>query len=158
MSKPWSQLPNAHLIDWVIESLKNNPYMWRHEWAANWAAALNAARNSARNATWNEARNAAYDAAYNAALNAAYDAAWNAAWNAIQDASWDVTYGAARNAAYYVANVSILALVAYDDCDAYLNMSYDQLLVYALLSERPQAILLLPMKWVQENECMVTTA
>ena len=124
MSKPWSQLPNAHLIDWVIESLKNNPYMWRHEWAANWAAALNAARNSARNATWNEARNAAYDAAYNAALTAACD--------------------------------SILALIAYDDCQQYLDMSYEQLKVYALLSERPQAVLLLPLKWVRENETLVT--
>ena len=140
--KPWSHLPNAHLIDWALESVKNNPYMWRHEWAANWAA------------NWNAAR----DAALLAARNSARDAAWHAA----VDASWDVAYGAAwsaaSNAAYYAANVSILALVAYDDCDQYLNMSYEQLKVYALLSERPQAVTLLPLKWVQENECMVTTA
>ena len=118
--KPWSHLPNAQLIDWVLESVKNNPYMWRHEWAANWAANWAAARNAALLA----ARNSTSDGASDGALTAACD--------------------------------SILALIAYDDCQQYLDMSYEQLKVYALLSERPQAVLLLPLKWVRENETLVT--
>ena len=132
--KPWSHLPNAHLIDWALESLKTNPDSWR----------------------------SAYDATYNAALNAAYDPAWDAAWNAAWNAAYRAAYRAARDATgdagYNAASVSILALVVYDDCDQYLGMSYEQLKVYAILSERSQAILLLPLKWVQENECMVTPA
>jgi hypothetical protein len=38
----------------------------------------------------------------------------------------------------------MLALVAYDDCAQYLDMSSDQLKVWAILSENPAAVLLLP--------------
>ena len=154
----WSQLPNAHLIDWALESVKNNPHMWSCAWDVTWHAARHAAWHAAwhaaRNAAWHAARNAAYDAAYNAALSAAWNAAYNVTWNEAHNATWNE----ARNAARLAAWDSILALIVYDDCQKYLDMTYDQLKVYALLSERPQAILLLPMKWVQENECMVTTA
>ena len=127
----WSHLPNAHLIDWVLESVKNNPDSWRSAYDA-------------------------YHATRDARRAAAYDAVWNttrdALWNAARDAAWDAvareTVGAARGA----ARDSILALVAYDDCDQYLDMTYEQLKVYALLSERPQAVLLLPLKWVQEQQ------
>ena len=96
--KPWSHLPNARLIDYVLASVKENSDIW--------VRARHAARNAARNA----------------------------------------------------ARDSILALVAYDDCDAYLGISYEQLKVYALLGERPQAILLLSLKRVQEHETLVTTS
>jgi hypothetical protein len=56
-------------------------------------------------------------------MNAASDAAWGAAW------------GAARGAA---------ALIAYDDASKYLDMPSDQLRVWAILSETPAAVLLLP--------------
>lgn len=71
-------------------------------------------------------------------------------WNAI----WDASTG------NVVARLSLAALVAYDDCKQYLAMTYEELKVYAILSERPQAVLLLPMKWVQEyeREFLVTTA
>ena len=136
--KPWSQLPNAHLIDWVIESLKNNPHMWSRAYDATYHAAWYAARGTA----WNAARNAARDAVCHPA--------WNAAWNAARDTTLDTARVAACD--------SILALVAYDDCDQYLGMSYEQLNLYALLGERPQAVLLLPLKRVQEHETLVTTA
>ena len=132
----WSQLPNAHLIDWALESVKNNPHMWSRAWVATWNAAYDAASNAASNAAWNAAR------------DAIWDAAWNAAWNAARDTALDTARAAACD--------SILALVAYDDCDQYLGMTYEQLKVYALLSERSQAVLLLPLKWVQENETLVT--
>lgn len=53
---------------------------------------------------------------------------------------------------YGAFRMTLLALVAYDDCDRYLQMSYDELQVWAKLSEQPQAVLLLPLKWVQEHE------
>ena len=125
--KPWSHLPNAHLIDWVIRSLGTH--------TQEWADALDAALNE----TWE----AAYDEAWNSALAAArgetWEAAWEATWNSDYDEAWDVAWDA------------IIALIVYDDCDQYLNMSYEQLLTYAILSERPQAVLLLSLKWIQEH-------
>ena len=79
MSKAWSHLPNAHHIDWVLASLKENPELW----------------------------------------------------------------DAARDA--------ISALVAYDDCDQFLNMPYEKLKVWTVLSEDPRAVLLLPMVYVKEK-------
>ena len=85
-------------------------------WAAAWAAARDAARAAARAAAWAAARNAARAAAW--------------------DAARDATYNAARD--------SILALIAYDDAAKYLEMSSDQVKIWAELSEEPAAILLLP--------------
>ena len=124
--KLWSHLPNAPLIDWVLESLRTDP--------KNWDAALDAARAVTRAVT--------------------RDAAWDAAW----DATWDAARAAARHATWDATWDVILALVAYDDCDEYLSMSYEQLLAWAQLSERPQAVLLLPLKWIQEHETLVTSA
>ena len=135
--KPWSHLANAPLIDWVIESLKCNPELW----AAALNAALRAVRDGILNAAWNVARNEVRIAAR------------IAAWNATDDA----TRNAARVAARDAAHGAILALIAYDDCRQYLHMSYEQLLTYAVLSERPQAVLLLSLKWIQEHETLVTS-
>ena len=125
----WSHLPNAPLIDWVIESLKCNPQKW--------SRAEDAVLNATHDAGWIAIRIAARDAINNASRRSALDATWATG----QASAYDV----------------ILALIAYDDCDQYLSMSYEQLLTYALLSEKPQAILLLPLKWIQENEALVTS-
>ena len=69
----WSNLPNAKHIDWVIQSVKDNP----REWNAAWASAYDAA--------WNAEWGAAYDAARDAARDTARDAAWVAAYNT----AWD---------------------------------------------------------------------
>jgi hypothetical protein len=123
MNKPWSHLPNAAHIDRVLDSLKAHPDMW----------------NAARDAAW-DVTYEAWNAAWNAARIAARDAARIAARNATRDAAWDAT----RDAAYYAARGSILALVAYDNAAKYLNMPVDQLKMWAILSEEPAAILLLP--------------
>ena len=112
----WSHLPNAGHIDRIIASVKAHP----EAWAAAWAAAWDAARAAARAAAWAAARNAARDAA--------------------RDAAWD----AARDATYNAARDSILALIAYDDAAKYLEMSSDQVKIWAELSEEPAAVLLLP--------------
>ena len=127
----WSHLPNSHHIDWVIESVKKDTQVWQTAWEIKaWVAARDAARDAAlyavRTATWDEARIAAWYAARHAARDAALYAARIAAWDAI------------------------FALVAYD-CDQYLKMDYEKLWVYAILSEKPKAILLLPMVYVREK-------
>lgn len=124
----WSHLPNAQLIDWVIESVKNNPELWYRARDAAWVAALDAIQDEERVAAW----------------VAICEAELNAAWYRAQDAAKGGAWGAAQD--------SVLSLFVYDDCYMYLAMTYEQLQVYAILSERPQAILLLPLKWVQEHE------
>ena len=116
----WSELPNAAHIDRVIASVKAHPKIWDAAWDAAWHAA------------WYSARNAAWRAAGAAARDAARDAALDAAWRAAGDAAWDAARDAAR------------ALIAYDDCAHYLDMSSEQLKSWAILSESPAAVLLLP--------------
>jgi hypothetical protein len=115
----WSHLPNAYHIDRVLESVKSHPEIWDAAWDAS-LAAQGAAQGAARDAAWGAARGTAW--------NAARGATWGAAWNAAR--------GAARDAA--------AALIAYDDASEYLEMASDQLHVWAILSETPAAVLLLP--------------
>jgi hypothetical protein len=141
----WSHLPNAAHIDRVIATLKKHPMIW------------NVDRNVIRNTAYNKARYAictAFDedkmreAAFDAALSAAFDEAWNAAfdeaWNARQDANSDADRWAAWDSAWDSARDALHALIAYDDCEQYLNMPSDQLRVLALLSEHSASVLLLP--------------
>jgi hypothetical protein len=112
MSNAWSHLPNAHHIDWVLASLKENPELW----------------DAARDAAWDEA----WDTARAEAMSAARDAVWDAARDVIS------------------------ALIAYDDCDQFLSMSYEKLRVWDILSEDPRAVLLLPMVYVKEKLANLT--
>jgi hypothetical protein len=117
-------LPNAKHIDFVIESVKKHPDQWAEAYYAAWDAA--------RDASWDVARDVAHYAARDAALYAA--------WDAVYDATRNAGCGAARNAPYD----AILSLVAYDDCEQYLDMSYNELLFMAKLTQIPATILLLP--------------
>ena len=128
----WSHLPNAQHIDRVLASVERHPQMWHKALDSAWNAAYGAAYDAARCVS----RVAAYDATYDATR----DAARNAAWVATRDATWDAARIASRGAVWG----AILALVAYDDSAKYLSMTSDQLQVWALLSERPAAVLLLP--------------
>ena len=125
----WSHLPNAKHIDRVLESIKTN-----HErWIAVWDAVI---REAIQDETWYAAREAArcaaLDAAWYADRNVAWDAAWDASWNAASDSSWN----AVRD--------TLIALIAYDHASKYLQMKPDQLRAWALLSEDPAAVLLIP--------------
>ena len=130
----WSHLPNARYIDRVLESVKSHPEIWEAAW------------NGARLAAWNAARLAASDAAWVAASDAASDAARlaasDAAWVAASDAAWG----------------PIAALIAFDDAGKYLDMPSDKLRVWAILSEDPAAVLLIPaviaFERINELECV----
>ena len=116
MKTGWSHLPNAGHIDRVLASVKAHPEAWVEARAE----------------------------AYNAARNAAYDAAWHAAYEAARGAAWDAAQDAARGAARDAAWGAISALIAWDDSVQYLDMPSDKLKVWAILSENPAAVLLLP--------------
>ena len=124
MNSPWAKLPNAHHIDWVLKSVEENTPLWN---MARWKV-----RNLVPNTCLTEGNRAAEAAGRSEVLYAAWDAVLltnmaGEAWSAV------------------------LALIAYDDCDQYLNMGYEKLLVYATVSENPQAIMLLPMVYVREK-------
>jgi hypothetical protein len=154
----WSDLSNAAHIDGVIASLKEYPEIWAETWDAVRGATLDATWIEA----WCTARHAAHDedwdAVWGATLNAAYDAAWNAAWNAADVAPASAAWNAIRDAACNAASSAFLALVAYDDCEQYLNLPSEQLRAWSLLTEHPAAVLLLPAVVVFERIKELKTA
>ena len=140
MSNAWSHLPNAHHIDWVLKSVKENTKLW----------------DAADHASWNAATVTPLDVA-GASANAA---AWNKNRNVSLNVMLDET-SLISNSARYAARHVMAALIAYDDCDHFLNMDYEKLQVWAVLSEDPCAILLLPMVYIKKHlneQSMVTLA
>lgn len=115
----WAHLPNAALIDRVLEDAAQRPKVW--------VAALDAAMDAVRNA----ARAAALDAALDAARDVALDAARDAALDATRDVAW----GAVRDA--------VLALIAWDDAGPLLDTPVPALRLYAANGSHA-AVLMLP--------------
>ena len=112
----WSHLPNAAHIDRVIASAHQHTLIWHESYDADWDEVRTQAQNAVRdrNADWNKSRMSA----------------WYAAWDEVF--------------MVVAAHDAILALVFYDDCAHYLDMPSDKLQVWALVSKRPAAVLLLP--------------
>jgi hypothetical protein len=121
----WSHLPNRNQINWVLNSWKSDPNIW----------------NQGLGQTWNQAYFQAYDLARIQAVKQDRDLVWNQAWSFVYD--HDPVWNQVRGV--------LLALIAYDDCDQYLCMTYNELKTWALISEKTQAILLLPMVYVEEQ-------
>ena len=137
--KEWSYLPNAHHIDWVLASLKENTKLWHAALDASW----NAAKAAANAAAWNKNR----QVSLNEMLNESRLISNSARYAAIH------VMVVARYAARHVMAV----LIAYDDCDKFLSMSHERLKVWAVLSEDPRAVLLLPMIYVKERLALLAT-
>lgn len=123
----WHHLPNSALIDQVLAELGANPEVF--------ARAYNAAYYTARGPAWRSARNLV--------RNLDRDLAFNLAWDLALYEAGGSTRAGVRDA--------ILALIAYDDSAKYLDMSYEELRVWAEISEHPAAILILPYVWVREH-------
>ena len=134
----WAHLPNAQHIDRILAHLEAHP----KRWDAARDAAKDAARGAALGAARSTASGAARDSARDAARVAAWGAARDAAWDAARDAAWDAAWDAARDAA--------LALVAYDDCAHYLNLSSGAVKV-AVSAGISAAVLLYPAVLAMEN-------
>lgn len=128
----WGHLPNARHIDWVIMSVEKYP----HQWDAAWYVVCNSTRYAARDA--------ARDAARNATRNATRDATRDAAFDTKRWAIATIIGKAVHRIARGVAMDAIRALIAYDDCAHLLDMPSEQLKTWALLTEQPAAVLLLP--------------
>ena len=118
----WSHLPNAVYIDQILVHVKTNPEKWEEVNGTMYASAWNAA--------WSAVADAAVDAT-----------AWNA-WNAARDAVGNAARDAVGNAAR-AASGAILALIAYPDCAYMLNMTPEQIKIYAGLDVKG-ALLMIP--------------
>ena len=90
---------------------------------------------------WEAASN---EAAWIAAWSAAVDAAWNATWSAAWYAAWNEVWSVGARGA-------ILALMTYPDCAYMLNMSPEQIKMYAHLDVKG-AWLLYPAAIAMEKE------
>ena len=154
MSTKWSHLPNAHLIDWVLESVKTDPEAWKAAWDAAWAAW------AAREVAWEYGRMTAWYAAWEYGRMTAWDAARDAVWDATRDAA-QAAEGAAEGAAasyaawyaaWYAARDAAIALIADDTAAQYLHMGPDKLKVWVILSEKPAAYLLIPANQIWQRE------
>jgi hypothetical protein len=97
---------------------------------------------------------------WGAAWNAAWSAALNAAWSPATDAALGAARGVARDVAWSAAAArgATAALIAYDDASKYLEMPSDHLRIWAILSEDPASVLLLPaviaFERISELECV----
>ena len=116
MKTEWSHLPNAVHIDRILASVKAQPDVWVAAQEAAWAVA--------RSAAWSAARSVAR----------------SVAWAVARSAAWAV----AGSAAWAVAGDAMVALIAWDDCSQYLDMTSEQLEMWYHLTERPACLLLLP--------------
>jgi hypothetical protein len=131
MTPAWSHLPNAAHIDRVLIDVKRRPKAWG-------AAQVDA---------WDAAQDAARDAAWDAAQDAARDAAWRAVWVATRVAARGAARGAARAAARAAARTATwgacIALIAWDDAAAFLDMPVAAVRLYAANGNHA-AVLMLP--------------
>ena len=125
-----AHLPNAAHLDWVLQSVKQNPALW--------------------NAAWNAARDAAWGDAWDAAGSAAWDAARGAARGAARDAAWDAARDAAGSAARVAAWGAAAALTAWDHAGVALHMPGSDFAGAMALD--PHLILLVPARYVLKQE------
>lgn len=132
----WRDLPNAAHIDRIIESLKSHINIW--------AVALDESHGEPRREAWYVALDAVLDAARLEAWDSARAAAWDTARNLVRDLVQDGDRDLLRDWAWEAAWSAIAALVAWDDSDRFLDMTGNELAVWARLSNNPAAILMLP--------------
>ena len=141
-----AHLPNAAHIDWVLQSVKQNPALWNAAWDDAWDDARDAAWDAARVAAWDAARDYAWDAAGSAAWDAARGAARDAARVAAGSAARVAAWGAARVAAWGAA----AALTAWDHAGVALHMPGSDFAGAMALD--PHLILLVPARYVLKQE------
>ena len=130
----WDHLPNARHIDWVIQSVR------RH--SDHWNEARYAARDRRRRLAYDAAWSAGHVAGRNRIQSSAYEAVcWRDEWSSEETLRNRMKSSAG---AWAAAGGATLALISYDDCAHLLDTPGEQLLTWAMLSEQPAAVLLLP--------------
>ena len=119
----WDHLPNAHHIDWVLESVKQHPKEWLDAWNTTFVY-------------WNTTSVETQDMIL--------DVAWARAHATILDTDRGWTWHSNRVSIESSSQSTVMALVAYDDCAHLLDMPSEKLRAWALLREQPAAVLQLP--------------
>jgi hypothetical protein len=99
---------------------------------------------------WSHLPNAAHIDRVLASVKA-HPEAWSAAWTTSRDAALGATRNVAGNAAWNAVPGAIAALIAWDHSIKYLDMAGEELQVWAILSDDPACILLLPAVIAFEN-------
>jgi hypothetical protein len=138
-----SNMPPKHVehINWILETLRKNSYIWL----------------AARIATYNKIDQYIWPISYYSTLKCIPDDRI-IHFRELEKVVWTLASGInlseleqpAVSIAIQIRG-AISALVAYADCEQYIDMKYEKLELYAKLSEKPQAILLLPMVYVREK-------
>jgi hypothetical protein len=142
---PWSNLPNAKLIDQLLADLIANPEIFYESYSATMPVKKSILHNkdplgpllAAHHMMKVASRREAWDESNKAVVKAA-------PWNGDRP-------GRRAAPAADAAAAAVFALVAYDDSGKYLDLSYEELMVWATLTEEPATILLLTYSWVQEQ-------
>jgi len=176
----WSHLPNAHYIDWVIQSAKDNPELWLGAWknarGAAWQTALATALEAALEYVMKSVKDGDLDEnieevvrddVWYATTLAANDDAWQTAWGSALDVVrgggvWGPACQSARDIkcdiSMYAAWDAILALVAWDSAGEILIAKPEHIETLARQGD-PKAVLLLPAAtvWAKENVDVIAT-
>lgn len=134
----WAHLQNAKHIDWVIESLRDNHNAREEAWC------------TLRDSAWGTALDTDWDEAFGAAWHNAWNPAWEMVWTEALEVVEDIARTTGNWAIWQPARGAILVFMSYDNCEKYLKMSYDQLLMWSELDPHPAVLLLLPYLYVKE--------
>jgi hypothetical protein len=135
MSK-WSHLPNAVHIDRVLASVAAHQAIWDKVYDA-------LPDHGGWEEHWNDADNATYDRAAELEWYATWAEAWDGASQHAKQVGRSAIQDAITDDHRWEGRAAILALIAYDDCGHYLELSSQQLQFIADLSGHPAPRLLL---------------
>jgi hypothetical protein len=117
----WSHLPNAKHIDQVLASVRTYPEIW--------------------NTTWPTVRTSELYDKFRTSFLKAYE---SEIWDTFLDSNLDSALRTVPDESFNAVYDTLLALVVYDYSSKYLTMPSEHLKTWALLSDDPPAILLVP--------------
>jgi hypothetical protein len=124
----WDYLPNAVHIDRILASVKSHPDAWDQVWPEVWET------------EWVDQMVQHF---WSTQCQAAKDEDFDAAWIAVTIAAREYKENDLIKR-HRLAESALLALLVYDDCAKYLDLTLDQLKVLYLLNEHPACLLLQP--------------
>lgn len=125
----WKDLPNARHRKYVLDTLKEHPSCWK--------TASTLMSNSSGNGFVTHIVDSIIDTKVDRKVKLYPQQILTLNDIHLKDVEWALVTGV------------LTALAHYNDCDKYIDMGYSKLLVYAKLTENPQACLLVPYLYVR---------
>lgn len=125
----WKDLPNARHRKYVLDTLKEHPSCWK--------TASTLMSNSSGNGFVTQIVDSLVDTKVDRKVKLYPQQILTLNNIHLKDVEWAIATGV------------LTALAHYNDCDKYIDMGYSKLLVYAKLTENPQACLLVPYLYVR---------